>query len=187
MSSSPSSRTIICQEVFDENSQPSEEEVIQYAKRIGINPDTEGYLLSIARQGLMQALPPGWKPVYDDKLKRYYYFNFENGSSRWDHPLDDYYKAIVKKKRLDGYCSTGEEDSKTSIREDLKSYEEAADSVTSDTMHTSRSKESLKINKRPTKRFTSPSGETASSCSVPPLTGRPPLPPRRGRAGAPGC
>ncbi|RZF47714.1 hypothetical protein LSTR_LSTR005978 [Laodelphax striatellus] len=181
MSCSPTSRPIICQEVFDENSQPSEEEVIQYAKRIGINPDTESYLLSIARQGLMQALPPGWKPVYDDKLKRYYYFNFENGSSRWDHPLDDYYKAIVKKKRLDGYCSTGEEDSKTSIREDLKSYEEAADSVTSDTMHTSRSKESLKLNKKPAKRFTSPSGETASSCSVPPLTGRPPLPPRRGR------
>ncbi|XP_075232752.1 uncharacterized protein LOC142331035 isoform X2 [Lycorma delicatula] len=180
MNYSPSGRTIICKEVFDENSLPSEEEVLDYAQRIGINPDTERHLLSIARDGLMQALPPGWKPVYDDKIKRYYYYNFNNGLTRWDHPLDDHYKELVKKKRAEGCCSAGEDDSKTSIREDLKSYEEQVD--ISEKMSSSQSQTSQRFNS-PNKQFgLVGSGLTAGSRGSGTLSGRPPLPPRRGRS-----
>lgn len=144
MSCSPSSRTIVCKEIFDENSIPSEEEVKDYALKIGINPETEPHLLHFARDGLMQALPAGWKPCYDEELQSWYYFNFRSGESRWEHPLDDVYRNLVRKVRSESISSAGEEDSKTSAKEDLKSYEEAAPSA-SDTMHSvPRSLEPLK-------------------------------------------
>lgn len=37
-------------------------EVRDYAVKIGINPESEPHLLHFARDGLMQALPAGWKP-----------------------------------------------------------------------------------------------------------------------------
>ncbi|XP_069688817.1 centrosomal protein of 164 kDa isoform X2 [Periplaneta americana] len=144
MSCSPSSRTIVCKEIFDENSVPSEEEIRDYAVKIGINPESEPHLLHFARDGLMQALPPGWKPCFDEELQCWYYFNFRSGESRWEHPLDDLYRNLVRKVRSESISSAGEEDSKTSAKEDLKSYEEAAPSA-SDTMHSvPRSLEPLK-------------------------------------------
>ena len=52
----------------------------------------------IARQGVMEPLPKGWKPVKDpnDEL---YYFNFETGESIWDHPCDEDYKKLVIQER----------------------------------------------------------------------------------------
>nr|CAD7411663.1 unnamed protein product [Timema cristinae] len=105
-------------------------EVKQYAWKIGINPDTERHLLHYAKEGLMQALPPGWKPCFDEELQLWYYFNFKTGESRWEHPLDDTYRSIVKKVRSESISSAGEEDSKTSAKEDLKSYEEAVEPTT---------------------------------------------------------
>ncbi|XP_033606147.1 centrosomal protein of 164 kDa isoform X3 [Cryptotermes secundus] len=77
----------------------------------------------------MQALPPGWKPCYDEELGSWYYFNFRSGESRWEHPLDDMYRNLVRRARSESISSAGEEDSKTSAKEDLKSYEEAAPTV----------------------------------------------------------
>jgi hypothetical protein len=37
-------------------------EVMDYALKIGIKPDSEPHFLQFARDGLMQALPDGWKP-----------------------------------------------------------------------------------------------------------------------------
>lgn len=88
--------SIICEEVFDEISHPSEEglyllafvfkiyyiqnesrkviiktfiykiiclsEIRDYASKIGIDPDSEPQLLPLAAEGLMKALPTGWKP-----------------------------------------------------------------------------------------------------------------------------
>ncbi|XP_068085718.1 centrosomal protein of 164 kDa [Anabrus simplex] len=138
MSVSPS-RTTVCKEVFDDNSLPSEEEIKEYAIKIGIDPVSEPHLLHFARDGLMQALPPDWKPCYDEEIQSWYYFNFRTGESRWEHPLDDVYRMLVKKGRSESVSSAGDDDSKTSIKEDLKSYEEA---VTSDML--SKSADSLK-------------------------------------------
>ncbi|GLH13107.1 Uncharacterized protein GBIM_17741, partial [Gryllus bimaculatus] len=97
--------------------------------RIGINPEAEPHLLHLARDGLMQALPPDWKPCYAEDLDSWYYFNFRTGQSQWEHPLDDVYRALVRKGRSESLCSSaGDDDSKTSMKEDLKSYEEAVSS-----------------------------------------------------------
>lgn len=37
-------------------------EIIDYARKIGIQPDKEPHLLQIALEGLMKALPEEWKP-----------------------------------------------------------------------------------------------------------------------------
>lgn len=37
-------------------------EIIDYARKIGIQPDKEPHLLHIALEGLMKALPEEWKP-----------------------------------------------------------------------------------------------------------------------------
>lgn len=37
-------------------------EIIEYAAKIGIDPENEPQLLPLAAEGLMKALPPGWRP-----------------------------------------------------------------------------------------------------------------------------
>ncbi|XP_046382461.1 centrosomal protein of 164 kDa-like isoform X2 [Ischnura elegans] len=128
MTCSPSSRILVCHEVFDESSLPSEEEIKDYAIKIGIDPETEPHLLPIACKGLMEALPPGWKPCYDEESHGYYYYNTRTGLCQWEHPLDEHFRDAVKKSRSESISSAADEDSKTSAKEDLKSFEEAVTS-----------------------------------------------------------
>ncbi|KOB77403.1 putative TATA element modulatory factor, partial [Operophtera brumata] len=95
--SSPSA--VVCREIFDENSQPSAEEVSEYAAQLGIDPDSESHLLPLARDGLMQALPSQWKAYYDEKLQTHYYYNEDTKKTQWEHPLDHVYRELVKKAR----------------------------------------------------------------------------------------
>ena len=37
-------------------------EITEYAKKIGIDVINEEYLLDIAKEGIVQKLPPEWKP-----------------------------------------------------------------------------------------------------------------------------
>ena len=37
-------------------------EVIEYARKIGINVDKEAHLIYLAREGLLRGLPAEWKP-----------------------------------------------------------------------------------------------------------------------------
>uniref|UniRef100_A0ABD2X750 WW domain-containing protein n=1 Tax=Trichogramma kaykai TaxID=54128 RepID=A0ABD2X750_9HYME len=95
-----STSAIVCKEVFDENSHPSEKEVFDYARRLGIDPDTEPHLLDLAREGLMAALPKGWRPIYDEVSKNYYYYQKSTKITTWEHPLDPVYKDLVAQARL---------------------------------------------------------------------------------------
>ncbi|XP_075976605.1 centrosomal protein 164 isoform X2 [Anticarsia gemmatalis] len=95
--SSPSA--VVCREIFDENSQPSAEEISEYATQLGIDPDSESHLLPLARDGLMQALPVPWKAYYDDKIQSHYYYNEDTNKTQWEHPLDHVYRELVKKAR----------------------------------------------------------------------------------------
>lgn len=75
--------SVFCKEVFEEDFQPSKDgeccaviseillvsliiifplEIHEYARKIGIDPEKEPYLLNIAVEGLMKALPEEWKP-----------------------------------------------------------------------------------------------------------------------------
>ncbi|KAF7496595.1 Centrosomal protein [Sarcoptes scabiei] len=80
----------------DCNDNPIEyEDVIFYAKLIGIDPISEPELLWIANIGLLSSLPSGWIAVEDRKGRLYYYDRKTNQSS-WEHPKDFYYRKLVK-------------------------------------------------------------------------------------------
>ncbi|XP_046665695.1 centrosomal protein of 164 kDa-like isoform X2 [Homalodisca vitripennis] len=180
-----SAKAIICDEIFDENSLPSEQEVRDYAARIGINPDTEKHLLHIALDGLMSPLPEDWKACLDERIHRIYYYNVKTQQTQWAHPLDEHFEKLVKKKRQEESISAGDDDSKTSIKEDLKSFEEAV--TTSEMMpaasnlsdgHKSRLTTANQLSMLQALKEPSPDRRKVLN----PI-GRPPLPPKR-RAGS---
>eukprot|EP00105_Crassostrea_gigas_P001099 XP_011413124.1 PREDICTED: uncharacterized protein LOC105317981 isoform X1 [Crassostrea gigas] len=89
---------LVLEEKYDENYQPSEEEVCEYAQIIGIDPKTEPHLIYIAREGICAPLPDHWKPCKDSQGE-IYYFNFDTGETIWDHPCDELYRQKVKEER----------------------------------------------------------------------------------------
>ncbi|CAF0733622.1 unnamed protein product [Rotaria sp. Silwood1] len=95
----------ILQEQFDENYEPTQEEIREYAIYIGIDPDKEPHLLWLAKEGIMKPLPLGWKPCQEENGELYY-FNFDTGKSSWDHPCDEIYKTRVLEERRKQPSST---------------------------------------------------------------------------------
>ncbi|XP_039453994.1 centrosomal protein of 164 kDa isoform X4 [Oreochromis aureus] len=92
---------LILEEEYDENYIPSEQEIQEYAREIGIDPDNEPELLWLAREGIVAPLPPEWKPC-QDVTGDIYYFNFSTGQSTWDHPCDEHYRRLVAQERERG-------------------------------------------------------------------------------------
>ncbi|KAJ2951612.1 hypothetical protein O0L34_g13768 [Tuta absoluta] len=130
--SSPSA--VPCREIFDENSQPSAEEISEYAQQLGIDPDSESHLLPLARDGLMQALPAPWKAYFDEKLQTHYYYNEDTKKTQWEHPLDNVYRELVKKARdssiVDDTCASVQE--LLTFEENTKHLERGQTKVDSD-------------------------------------------------------
>ncbi|KAA3678292.1 uncharacterized protein DEA37_0013722 [Paragonimus westermani] len=89
---------LVLEELHDPSYLPTENEVLDYARVLGIDPSSEPHLLHFAREGLTAPLPTDWKPC-QDLNGDIYYFNFSTGQSVWDHPCDEYYREIVKKER----------------------------------------------------------------------------------------
>ncbi|KAJ0063835.1 hypothetical protein NL108_011082 [Boleophthalmus pectinirostris] len=89
---------LILEEEYDDDYIPSEQEVRDYAKEIGIDPDTEPELMWLAREGVIAPLPSGWKPC-QDVTGDIYYFNFSTGQSSWEHPGDENYRNLVIQER----------------------------------------------------------------------------------------
>ena len=90
--------SMVLDDVVDPDYEPSETELKEYAEWLGIDVSTEPMLMWIAREGLKAPLPKEWKPCKTD-TGELYYFNFENGASIWDHPLDEHFKSLVTKER----------------------------------------------------------------------------------------
>ncbi|XP_014778138.1 centrosomal protein of 164 kDa isoform X2 [Octopus bimaculoides] len=90
---------IILEETFDENYQPTEDEILEYARTIDIDPETEPHLMWIAQEGILAHLPDDWRVCEDLTSGHIYYFNLMNGTSTWDHPCDDYYKKMAEGER----------------------------------------------------------------------------------------
>ncbi|CAF1617425.1 unnamed protein product, partial [Adineta ricciae] len=79
---------------IDDNYEPTDEELHEYATYIGIDIEKESDLLWLAKEGFMKPLPSGWKACQEENGELYY-FNFDTGKSSWDHPYDEIYKARV--------------------------------------------------------------------------------------------
>ncbi|KAJ1637316.1 hypothetical protein T492DRAFT_586798, partial [Pavlovales sp. CCMP2436] len=85
--------SVILEEDIDENYEPTEDEIIEYAKWLGMDLEKDKQLFWIATEGLKAPLPEHWKPCKTAEGD-IYYFNFTSGESVWDHPCDDYYKKL---------------------------------------------------------------------------------------------
>jgi len=78
----------VLEEEFDENYEPSQQEIVEYAEWLGFEMDDfDKGLMWIAEEGLKAPLPPHWKPCKTPEGELYY-FNFSTGESEWDHPCD---------------------------------------------------------------------------------------------------
>lgn len=110
---------LILEEEYDENYQPTEQEIFEYAQSIGIDPIREKDLLFIAREGIVAPLPPDWKPC-QDASGDIYYFNFQTGDSVWDHPCDDYYRNMVieEKRRRSAMGTSSKKENKKKDKKD---------------------------------------------------------------------
>ncbi|XP_055339506.1 centrosomal protein of 164 kDa-like isoform X2 [Paramacrobiotus metropolitanus] len=78
---------------------PTDDDIAEYARALGINVKDEVDLVWIAREGLNASLPPGWRAVEDQPTGQIYYFNTENGVSAWEHPLDTHFRQMVERER----------------------------------------------------------------------------------------
>lgn len=82
------SDSVILEEEFDPNYEPTEEEIIEYAQFLQMDLDADKDLFWIAREGLKAPLPEPWKPCRTE-TNEVYYFNFNTGESVWEHPCDE--------------------------------------------------------------------------------------------------
>ncbi|XP_056398761.1 centrosomal protein of 164 kDa isoform X4 [Hyla sarda] len=89
---------LILEEDHDESYIPLENEIQEYARMIGIDPDAEAEMMWLAREGIVAPLPSDWKPC-QDVTGDIYYFNFATGQSTWDHPIDEHYRELVIQER----------------------------------------------------------------------------------------
>ncbi|XP_058836570.1 centrosomal protein of 164 kDa [Topomyia yanbarensis] len=83
------------EEIFYSTYEPSKEEILEYAVKIGIDPEKETNLIYLARQGLLHPLPENWKPCYSKQVKAYYYYDRYTRKSQWEHPIDVLYRQKV--------------------------------------------------------------------------------------------
>ncbi|XP_064651050.1 centrosomal protein of 164 kDa-like isoform X2 [Lineus longissimus] len=114
----------ILEEDYDENYQPTEEEIYEYAQVIGLDPQNEPALLWIAREGINAPLPDNWKPCQDPNGD-IYYFNFATGESIWDHPCDEYYRTMVSNERKKVAAGGGSGPKKKAPKKEAKKKEKA--------------------------------------------------------------
>ncbi|XP_075156965.1 centrosomal protein 164 [Haematobia irritans] len=94
------SESIVCQGFYSDSSmQPTEEEIHEYAKTIGIDPAKEAHLLHLAKEGLMRPLPANWQLCAADEIGDPYYYNIKTNSTQREHPLNEYYRQLVRQER----------------------------------------------------------------------------------------
>ncbi|XP_063291837.1 centrosomal protein of 164 kDa [Pelobates fuscus] len=117
---------LILEEDYDESYIPQEQEILEYARMIGIDPDSEPELMWLAREGIVAPLPPEWKPC-QDVTGDIYYFNFSTGQSSWDHPSDEHYRDLVTKEREKLQAQGGSKKKKKKEKKDKKKEKKVKD------------------------------------------------------------
>ncbi len=76
-------------------SEPTVQEISDYAEYLGLRPGEDGELLWIAEQALLAPLPEGWKEIEDHK-GNVLYFNSDSGKAQYAHPCDEEYKGFFQ-------------------------------------------------------------------------------------------
>merc|ERR1711879_806803 len=105
--------------------EPGQDEVIEYAEWLGIDVVKDSDLLWIARAGLKASLPAPWRPCQTGDNGDIFYFNFETGESVWDHPCDEFHRALYKKEYAKKYGTPPDEDGASSKADDSSNLGES--------------------------------------------------------------
>ena len=90
--------SIVVLEEIDNEYEPTNDELKEYAQYLGLNLEKDSDLLWIATEGIRASVPKPWKPCKTAEGD-IFYFNFETGESSWDHPCDKYYKELCLKEK----------------------------------------------------------------------------------------
>ena len=110
---------------IDEN-EITEEEILQYADWLGMDPDEDKDLLWIAKEAFLAKVPPPWKQYQKkDGPGDPFYFNTVTGESTYEHPLDAHYKEVYlrEKAKLQKQSKTNEEKPKQNTPFIIEEYE----------------------------------------------------------------
>ena len=114
--------SIVLEEEIDPNYVPSEDEILEYAKWLGMDLKKDRDLFWVAKEGLMAPLPKNWKPCKTKDTEDIYYFNFQTGESTWDHPCDGYYKRLFEeeKKKKETTAKESNDQNRTQAKADVE-------------------------------------------------------------------
>ncbi|EAR82940.2 hypothetical protein TTHERM_01054250 (macronuclear) [Tetrahymena thermophila SB210] len=87
-------------EELEEDYEPNEEEVLNYAQYLGMDLDKDKKYFYIAREGLKAPLPEQWhvyQHKYDDQR---FYLNSVTGEKQLEHPCDQFYKKKFEEMKM---------------------------------------------------------------------------------------
>ena len=83
-----------------ESSNPcTEDEVSAMAEYLEVTPEDPSVVRDVARMAINAPLPPGWEDISDEATGEAAFKNFESGEVVDQHPLDDYFFELVRRRR----------------------------------------------------------------------------------------
>ena len=107
------------EEELDDNYNPAEEEVEEYARFLGMDVHEDNELFYIAKEGLKAPLPASWKPCKSPR-GTVYYFNFSTKQLQKEHPCDDYYRQLYLEEKQSRRKKNEEKAIKKQIKQQKK-------------------------------------------------------------------
>lgn len=85
----------------DDNFEPTEHDVKEYAEWLGMDMENEKELLWIVKEALEAPLSEHWKPCQKADSDDIYYLNSNTGAVSWEHPCDVHYKNLYQRHKLE--------------------------------------------------------------------------------------
>jgi centrosomal protein CEP164 len=87
---------VVMDETVDPTRKPTDEELEEYMRWLGMDLKEHAHLRWIAHLGLTSKIEDEWKPCKIVESGQIFYFNFSTGESIWDHPVDVRCKAMFE-------------------------------------------------------------------------------------------
>jgi hypothetical protein len=90
-------KIVVMDETVDPTRKPTDEELEEYMRWLGMDLKKHAHLKWIAHLGLTSKIEDEWKPCKIVESGQIFYFNFSTGESIWDHPVDVRCKAMFER------------------------------------------------------------------------------------------
>jgi hypothetical protein len=74
---------------------PTNAELKRFGIYLGVNISKRPDMVEIVREAIQTPLPPNWKE-YETDQKEIYYYNSKLDFSTWEHPVDAFYRNLIK-------------------------------------------------------------------------------------------